>query len=156
MVTDMDLARETRRQTENGLDKRQREKDYPEKRRKRIYAKEATVMIDLTEVQDGRAEDIIKALTDKIEVTSVLAVRPKMMKEYEITLEKEEDIEKLTDGLLIKGKMCEIKKLNNKDYVVSFMHLQPYLEDNGILQKLEGWGGKLPSPRFYPGTRIED
>lgn len=158
-VTDKDLARETWRQTENGLDKRQREKDYPEKRCKRTYTKEATVVIDLTEIQDGRAEDIIKALTDKMEVTSILAVRPKMMKEYEITFEKEEDIEKLADGLMIKGKLCEIKKLSNKEFVVSFMHLPAYLEDNEILRKLEGWGVTPISQikrRFYSGTHIED
>ena len=158
-MTDKDLARETWRRTENGLDKRQREKDYPEKRRKRTYTKEATVVIDLTEVQDGRAEDIIKALTDKMEVTSILAVRPKMMKEYEITFEKEEDIEKLADGLMIKGKMCEVKKLNNKEFVVSFMHLPAYLEDDEILQKLEGWGVTPISQikrRVYTGTHIED
>lgn len=158
-ATDMDLAKQTRQLTENGLDQRQREKDYPERRMKRIYTKEATVVIDLTEVQDGRAEDIIEALKDKIEVTSILAVRPKMMKQYEITLEKEEDIEKLEEGLMIKGKTCEIKKLNNKDFAVSFMHLPAYLEDDDILKKLEGWGVTPISQikrRFYPGTRIED
>ncbi len=98
-------------------------------------------MIDLTEVQDRRAEDIIKALTDKFEVTSILAVRPKMMKEYEINIGEEEDIEKLTDGLLIKGKMCEIKKLNNKDYVVSFMHLPPLPGGQRDFTKAGGMGG---------------
>ncbi|KAL1268429.1 hypothetical protein QQF64_033792 [Cirrhinus molitorella] len=159
MATDMDLAGEKRRQAEDGLDKRQREMDFPEKRRKRIYAKEATVVVDLTEVQNGKAEDIIRALTDKIQVTSILAVRPKMMKEYEITFEKEEDIDKLADGLMIKGKTCEIKKLNNREFVVSFMHLPAYLGDDEVLQKLEGWGVSPISQikrRFYPGTRIED
>ncbi len=79
-------------------------------------------------------------MRDKIEVTSIVAVRPKIMKQYKITLEKEEDIEKLADGLMIKGKTCEIKKLNNMDFVVSFMHLPAYLEDDEILQKLEVMG----------------
>lgn len=122
---------------ETGLEKRQREKDGPEKRYKRSYTKEATVVVDLAEVQDGKAEDIIQTLKDKMDVTSILAVRPKIMKEYEITFEKEEDIEKLDEGLMIKGKMCEIKKLNNKEFVVSFMHLPAYLDDGEIVQKLE-------------------
>lgn len=87
----------------------------------------------MTEVQDGRAEDIIKALTEKIEVTRILALRPKRMREYEITLEHEEDTEKLLDGLTIKGKICEIKKLHNRDFVVSFMHLPAYMNDDEIL-----------------------
>lgn len=33
-----------------------REKDYNEITDKRIYTKEATVVVDLSEVQDGRAE----------------------------------------------------------------------------------------------------
>lgn len=46
----------------------------------------------------------------------------------------------LIDQLTIKGVNCEVKKLQNRDYVVSFMHLPVYLEDNDILDKLEGWG----------------
>lgn len=159
MATDMDLTRGTRRQVENGLGYRQREKDYNEITDKRIYTKEATVVVDLSEVQDGRAEDIIKALTEKIEVTRILAIRPKQMREYEITLEHEEDTEKLVDGLTIKGKICEIKKLHNRDFVVSFMHLPAYMSDQEILNKLEGWGVTPISQirrRFYSGTHIED
>ncbi|KAI2645675.1 Gag polyprotein [Labeo rohita] len=155
----MDSTRGTRQQTENGLEKRHRERDYTKRFDRRIYTKEGMVVVDLSEVQDGRAEDIIKALTEKIEVTCILAVRPKLMKEYEITLECEEDTEKLADGLTIKGKICEVKKLHNRDFVVSFMHLPAYLDDDELLSKLEGWGVTPISQirrRFYPGTCIED
>jgi hypothetical protein len=52
-----------------------------------------------------------------------------------------------------------VKRLQNRDYVVSFMHLPVYLADEEILNKLEGWGvtpiSKLKR-RVYPGTSIED
>ncbi|XP_026111909.1 uncharacterized protein LOC113089887 [Carassius auratus] len=74
-------------------------------------------------------------------------------------MEKEETCDELTEGLLIKGVNCEIKKLQNRDYVVSFMHLPVYLDDKDIFRKLEGWGvnpiSKLKR-RCYPGTEIED
>lgn len=59
------------------------------------------------------------------------------MREYEITLEHEEDTKKLVDVLTIKGKICEIKQLHNRDFVVSFMHLPAYMNDDEILNKLE-------------------
>ncbi len=45
----------------------------------------------------------------------------------------------MTNGLIIKGVNCEVKNLQIRDYVVSFMHLPTYLDDNNILGKLEGW-----------------
>ncbi|XP_026121789.1 uncharacterized protein LOC113103789 [Carassius auratus] len=74
-------------------------------------------------------------------------------------MEKEETCDELTEGLLIKGVNCEIKKLQNRDYVVSFMHLPVYLADEEILNKLEVWGVSPISKikrRVYPGTSIED
>ncbi len=35
---------------------------------------------------------------------------------------------------------CDVKKLQERKYVVSFMHLPAYLEDRNIMDKLEGWG----------------
>jgi len=48
--------------------------------------------------------------------------------------------------------------LQNRDYVVSFMHLPVYIDDNEILAKLEGWGVNTISQikrRCYPGTDIQ-
>ncbi len=113
----------------------------------------------LRNVKDVRAADIIKAVTERIGDGRILAVRPKQAREYEVTLEREEDTELLTDGLMINGINCEVKRLKNRDYVVSFMHLPVYLADEEILNKLEGWGvspiSKLKR-RVYPGTSIED
>ncbi|KAG1934529.1 hypothetical protein F2P79_019770 [Pimephales promelas] len=106
-----------------------------------------------------RAEDIIKAVTKLCEHGGILALRPRQGKEYELTMEKEEMCDKLTDGLEIKGVKCEVKNLQNRDYVVSFMHLPVYLDDDEILEKLEGWRVTPISKikrRRYPGTDIED
>lgn len=54
---------------------------------------------------------------------------------------------------------CEVKKLQGREYLVSFMHLPVYLEDNDINTKLEG-SEVIPvstlKRRCYPGTDIED
>lgn len=163
-MTDTAMADETRRRIDNGLDKghgndngkgKEPRKEYEN----RVYLKEATVTVDVTSVQDGRAADIIKAVTEQIGDGKILAVRPKQGKRYEITLESEEDMEPLMEGLIIKGQRLEVNKLWNRDYVVSFMHLPVYIADDKILDKLDGWGVSPISKikrRVYPGTTIED
>ncbi|KAK3519552.1 hypothetical protein QTP86_003836 [Hemibagrus guttatus] len=74
-------------------------------------------------------------------------------------MEKEETCDKLIDGLRINGVDCEVKNLQSRVYVVSFMHLPVYLDDREILGKLEGWGVDPITKirrRRYPGTDIED
>lgn len=126
---------------------------------KRLYRKEATITIDVSETRDGNAESIIKAITKKIGVKGILAVRPKQQKQYEVTMESEECCDELLNGLDINGQICEVKKLEDREYVVSFMHIPVYLKDNDIITKLEGWGVIPVSTvkrRCYPGTDIED
>ncbi len=160
-VTETAMADGTRCGNDNGLAQRQRNGSGKDKeaRKERIYLKEATVTVDLENVKDARAADIIKAVTERIGDGRILAVRSKQAREYEVTLEREEDTELLTDGLMINGINCEVKRLQNRDYVVSFMHLPVYLADEEILNKLEGWGvspiSKLKR-RVYPVTSIED
>ncbi|KAK3549652.1 hypothetical protein QTP86_005416 [Hemibagrus guttatus] len=87
------------------------------------------------------------------------ALRPRQGKEYELTMEKEETCDKLIDGLRINGVDCEVKNLQSRVYVVSFMHLPVYLDDREIFGKLEGWGVDPITKirrRRYPGTDIED
>lgn len=57
---------------------------------KRVYVG-CTVMMDVGHVKDARAVDIIKAVTERIGEGRILAVRHKRAKEYEITLEHEDD-----------------------------------------------------------------
>jgi len=42
-----------------------------------IYSKEATITVDLAEVPDGKAEDIIRVLTEQVGIDQILAVRSK-------------------------------------------------------------------------------
>ncbi|KAL0147149.1 hypothetical protein M9458_057673 [Cirrhinus mrigala] len=146
---------------DNGLHNRLQDGSGMEKeaRKERVYLKDATVTVDVGNVKDARVADIIKAVTERIGNGGILAVRPKQAKEYEVTLEREEDTEFLTDGLMINGINCEVKRLQNRDYVVTFMHLPAYLADEEILNKLMGWGVSPISKikrRVYPGTSIED
>ncbi len=70
---------------------------------KRIYSKEATVIVDMTDHRDARAEDIIKAVNERIGGGKIFAVRPRQGKEYEITLINQEACNGLEEGLMIKG-----------------------------------------------------
>ncbi|XP_016318821.1 uncharacterized protein LOC107670656 [Sinocyclocheilus anshuiensis] len=158
------MAGETGKENNNGLDYRQRagnRKDGEMRKSlgERKYLKEATVIVEVDKVNGVRAEDVIKAVSERIGGGKILAVRSRQGKECEVTLEKEETCEELMDGLTIKGTNCEIKKMQNREYVVSFMHLPVYLEDEHILEKLEGWGvfpiSKIER-RLYTGTDIED
>nr|BAC82612.1 gag-like protein [Danio rerio] len=159
-VTDLAMADGVEKANDNGLDRRQQETNQSEKEaRKRIYLKEATVTVDIGQATEVRAIDVIKAETERIGDGKILAVRPKHNKEYEVTLEREEDADELMDELTIKGINCAVKRLQNRDYVVSFMHLPVYVADKDILDKLDHWGvcpiSKIKR-RFYPGTNIED
>ncbi|KAG1934527.1 hypothetical protein F2P79_019768 [Pimephales promelas] len=160
MANDTGLAEEKRLANDTGLDYRQRAgHDGRDKFAGRKYLKEATIILNVENVNEVRAADIIKAVVDKCGHGKILALRPRQGKEYELTMENEETCEELMDGLNIKGVNCEIKRLQNRDYVVSFMHLPVYLEDREIIEKLEGWGVDPISKikrRCYPGTEIED
>ncbi|KAL0147139.1 hypothetical protein M9458_057663 [Cirrhinus mrigala] len=136
-----------------------KDRNIKEKMADRKYLKEATVIVNVEDADEARAVDIIKAVAEKIGEGKILALRPRQGKEYELTLEKEETCDILMEGLMIKGSTCEVKKLQNRNYVVSFMHLPVYLEDSKILDKLIGWGVEPVSKikrRVYPGTDIED
>lgn len=163
-IKDLEMAGETGKDNDNGLEYRQRagnRKDGGMRKSlgERKYLKEATVIVEVDKVNGVKAEDVIKAVSERIGGGKILAVRPRQGKEYEVTMEKEETCEELMDGLTIKGTNCEVKKLQNREYVVSFMHLPVYLDDEQILVKLEGWGVSPISKikrRLYTGTDIED
>lgn len=146
----------------NMVNKERQENQQQEMQQQRSgkkYMKEATVILNVDKVKEVRVLEIINAVTEKCGLGKILAIRPRQDKDYELTLENEETCDKLMDGLIIKGETCEVKMLQNRDYVVSFMHLPAYLDDQLILDKLEGWGvfpiTKIKR-RVYPGTEIED
>lgn len=161
----MERAGRTQMHFDKGLDKlrqvgqRRHEEENMRNERRRNYSKEATLIVDLEGVQEGKAEDIIKMATEKIGGGNILSVRPRLGKEYEMTLRNEDLCDILLDGITIKGKDCEVRKLQTREFVVSFMHLPAYLEDKDIINKLEVWGVRPTSQikrRVYPGTEVED
>ncbi len=109
---DMDMAGERRAVTDKETDTRQRDGKRRMDYNKRIYSKEATVIIDMAEQSDARAEDIIKAVNERIGGGKILAVRPRQGKEYEITLTNREACDGLDKGLIIKGKLRDSKTEN--------------------------------------------
>lgn len=150
------IEKEQRRVSRGGSGRRE-EKNIQE--REKEYAKEATMIVNVAEVDGGKAEDVIVALIVKVGVTKVLAVRPRLNKEFEITLENESCCESLKDGLIIKGTQCEVRSLSTRECVVSFMHLPCYITDEEIKSKLNTWGVSATSGirrRLYPGMSITD
>ncbi|XP_067303136.1 uncharacterized protein [Pseudorasbora parva] len=117
------------------------------------------MIVNVAEVDGGKAEDVIVALIAKVGVTKVLAVRPRLNKEFEITLENEAICESLEDGIIIKGIRCEVRKLSARECIVSFLHLPSYITDEEIKSTLNAWGVSTTSEikrRYYPGMRITD
>lgn len=156
---DTDMAKERREITDKATDKRQRDGQRRMDYNERIYSKEATVIVDLTEMRDARAEDIMKAVNERLGGGKILAVRPRQGKEYEVTLINKDACDDLDEGLMIKEKLCEIRRLQTREYVVSFIHLPAYIGDSEILDKLQTWGvtpASIIKRRVYPGTDIAD
>lgn len=123
------------------------------------YLKEATVVLDLKGNKEVKAMDIIKVVSEKIGFGKLLAVRPKYGEEYELTVEGAELCDVLLDGMEIKGQFFEIRRLEVKEHMVSFLHLPAYLEDEVIENKLKFWGVNPMTKikrRVYPGTNIAD
>lgn len=163
-----DMARETRKEEcgqqmakDTGI--RRNSNSFGGKAKERFanksFLKEATVIVNLMDLRDAKVEDIIEAVTAKIGFGKLLAVRPRPDREYELTLEDEHMCDDLMDGLMIKEKMCEIRKLQTRECIVSFMHLPAYIDNKDILSKLEMWGVAPTSDikrRYYPATRIAD
>ncbi len=116
---DIGMAADNGKGNDQGKGQRRREHNEANKNEsKRKYAKEATVTVDMGEVNDGKAEDLIKAIAGKVGVCMILAVRPKQNRLYEVTLTNEETCDDLMDGLEIKGVKCDVKKLQEREYVV--------------------------------------
>jgi len=123
------------------------------------FLKEATLVLDLTGNKDIKVEDIIKGILEKVDVDNLLAVRPRRDMEYELTLRSVEVCDGLMDGLEISGQYCEVRRLERREYIVSFLHLPAYLHDKTIEDKLKSWGVTPMTKvrrRLYPGTNIAD
>jgi len=80
--------------------------------KKRVdYLKEAMMVMDLKDNKEVKADDIIKAVTQKVGFGKLLAMRPKHGKECELTLEGADACDMLEDGLEIKGQFFELRRL---------------------------------------------
>ncbi|KAL1276925.1 hypothetical protein QQF64_023598 [Cirrhinus molitorella] len=97
MANDNGMAGGTRKVNNIGLGKQLRagsgkNKAASEKSVEWKYLKEATVIVNVENVVEVRAEDIIKAVTEQCGHGKILTLRPRQGKEYELTMEKEEHV----------------------------------------------------------------
>lgn len=153
---DHEMENEQHRMQRRGLETRG---DRQIHQQQKEYAREATMIVNVAEVDGGKAEDVINALIAKVGVTKILAVRPRLNKEFEITLENVNICESLKEGITIKGTVCEVRSLHARECIVSFMHLPAYISDEEIISKLNAWGVSVASGikrRYYPGMSITD
>lgn len=109
--------------------------------------------------QEVRAWDVLKAVVAKIGAGRLLALRPRQIGTFELTLVDKSQVEVMLDGLLVNGIQCTVRSLNMSDVLVSFPHLPAYITDEDILEKLRLWMVVPLTPirrRFYPGTDVAD
>lgn len=85
MAMNMEMARLRRKDFDQENTTRQR-LGYNDTKKRFIYSKEATVIVELAEVSDGDVQDIIKEVNKKIGGGKMLAIRPRQGKEFKITL----------------------------------------------------------------------
>lgn len=125
----------------------------------REYKKEATLIINLDTLQKVTAMDLIKAIEERIGFGKLIGLRQRPVNEYELTLENEELCEEMSEGIMINGHLCEVRRLCVTERMVSFLRLPTYISDEEILMKLTNWGVTPILPlrrRFYPGTTVAD
>lgn len=125
----------------------------------RDYKKEATLTMTVNDPDKITVMMIIKAVEEKTGIGKLYGLRKKSNFEYELTMENEMDCDKLMDGLMVDGQICEFKKLCKTERMVSFLHLPNYIKDDEIIQKLVDWGVNPIFPlrrRYHPGTTVAD
>lgn len=125
----------------------------------KTFSKNATIELNVSEVAGAGPREIIRAVEGVVGAGVLLAVRPKSVGVYELTLESVGDAEKLWEGVRVNGKVCPTKAMARTDFLVSFLHLPAYVGDAEILTRLRQWGVVPLSSigrRYYPGTEIAD
>lgn len=126
---------------------------------KRRYSKDNTVIIDVIDNKQLKANKVIGVVTELCGEGTVFACVPKSGNLFEVTLEGRAGINLLLDGVQIDGKTFQCHDVTKKFTLVSFLHLPAYIDDMEIKEKLEVLGVELLSPikrRFYKGTAVAD
>jgi len=131
----------------------------PRKGDLRVFAKEATVVVDVGDNRKVVATDMINSLESKYGKGVVFACVPRAANCFEVTLNTKSLAGKLSTGVEVKGYQYSVKLLFSDIIVVSFMHLPAYILDGEIIENLHKLGVEVRSDvyrRYYPGTEIAD
>lgn len=139
-----------------------KEGDRPRKytNRKKIYKKECAVKIMNIPKAPGTPAKIIKAAEEVCGENTVLAVvQDEIENSYCVTMDSEENADKLTKGVNIDSKFHECLFVFQNSVVVSFIHLPAHVSDESILNVLIEKNCKPLSQVFrhvHPGTEVAD
>lgn len=125
----------------------------------RVFAKEATVVLDVGDNRKVPGLDVISAVEEKYGKGSLFACVPRSGNCFEVTLATSSIAEKMSTGLKMKGYIYPATLLYSDIVVVSFMHLPAYILDREIENNLRDLRCEVRSPvyrRYYPGTHVAD
>ncbi|XP_066499337.1 uncharacterized protein [Hoplias malabaricus] len=108
------------------------------------YSREAMVALEVADPKKVSPIDIIKAVESLLGAGSLLALCPKKLGEFELTLDSEASAQ---------GTLCILRT----GYMVSFLHLPAYISDEDIMANLRVWGMTILRPiqrRYFPGMKV--
>ncbi len=75
-------------------------------RYQREYKKEATLTLNVKDIENTTIIMIIKAVEDKSEIGKIIGLRRKANNDFELTMQNALDCEDLLDGIMINGQKC--------------------------------------------------
>ena len=123
----------------------------------RTYERKLTVLVELNGEEEISTMELLRGINE--ECGRVEGCRKRDNKRYEVTMAKEEEKQKLLDGLKIKNTTVCAKEILKNTIIVSFLNLPVYISDTVILEKLQSWGVDAASRikrRQWPGTDVAD
>ncbi len=91
-------------------------------RYQREYKKEATLTLNVKDIENTTIIMIIKAVEDKSGIGKIIGLWRKANNDFELTMQNELDCEDLLDGIMINGQKCDIRKLCATEKMVSFLN----------------------------------
>jgi hypothetical protein len=99
---------------------------------KRVYAKEHTVIVDVGDIYNVSAKDVITAVEGMTGIASVFACVPRQRNCYELTVANADVVRIIEHGLQCNNKEYQVSKVVNDYIMVSFLHLPAYVTDDDI------------------------
>ena len=99
--------------------------------------------MDVIDNSQLKSEVLIEKVVKLCGEGSILACVPMYWNVFELTLDGNAPAQILLDGIEIKDRIYECRKVINDIKVVSFLHLPAYVEDDEIIEKVTEFGAHV-------------